>query len=303
MTGPAANESGLMGQRNLSEPVPAVRDLGESEIEAIRARAYREAPAAKRRVYALNHAGQRYMVKQSAAGRSLPRALGGALLVRFLAGHWPRLGPLRLGQADQLHYEAARLRALHAQGQSVPEVVLVSDDHLIMQDVGPPLTQVMRSLDVAGQAELACRVASELADFHRRGHWHGGAQLRNHTQWDDRLYRIDFEEPLDQTLTLPARQAMDLMLLVHSATAIKAFDGEQRRELCCRLLDDYLRQGPPQAVLEAVRRGHHIKRRLKAMLGWARRWTGKDLERIWLTTEAVETVLPRLAADHRSSAS
>ena len=299
----ADRDSGLMGQQSLSDHARSTAELNESDIEAIRALAYREAGSAKRRVYALRHGGERYMVKRSAPGRSLPRALGGALLVRFLAGHWPRLGPLRLGEADQLHYEAARLRALRDRDQPVPEVILVSDDHLIMQDVGPPLTQIMRSLDASGQADLACRVAAELADFHRQGHWHGGAQLRNHTQWNDDLYRIDFEEPLDQTMTLPARQAMDLMLLVHSATAIKAFEGNQKRALCCRLLNHYLEQAPPQAVLEVLRRGHVIKRRLKAMLGWARRWTGKDLERIWLTTEAVETVLPRLAADRQSSAS
>lgn len=302
MSGPAGTESGLMGQQSLAEqPPPAA--LNESAIEAIRGQAYRQASSASRRVYAIRHAGQRFMVKQAAPGRSLPRALGGALLVRFLAGYWPRLAPLRLGNEEQLHYEAERLRTMRAQGQAVPEVVVVSDDHLIMQDVGPPLTQVMRTLDPTGQAELVCRVAAELAEFHRRGHWHGGAQLRNHTQSDGRLYRIDFEEPLDRTLSLPARQAMDLMLLVHSATAIKAFDGEQRRLLCRNLLDRYLQHAPPRAALEVVRRGHRIKRRLKALLGWARRWTGKDLERIWLTTEAVDAVLPRLAAERRSSAS
>ncbi len=294
-------DSGLMGDHGPPDP-SAVARPDERDVEAVRARAYREAASAKRRVYAISHDGRRYMVKQSAPGRTLPRALGGAFLVRILAGHWPRLAPLRLGEAEQLHYEASRLRGLADDGQQVPRVVLVSDDHLVMEDVGPPLTQVMRSLTPAGQADLIFRVAADLADFHRRGHWHGGAQLRNHTRLHDRLYRIDFEEPLDQTLTLGSRQAMDLMLLVHSVTAVKAFVGRHRHALCCELIDQYLANSPPAGSLEVLRQSQRIKRRLKKSLGWARRWTGKDLERIWLTTEAVEAVMPRLAADRHDSA-
>ena len=261
------------------------------DSDALEREARRQARQARARVFPVETRQGSWMVKRAVPGRGLFRALGGVALARFLTGQWSRLAPYRLGGSEQLYYESRRLQRLREAGERVPQVVVESGEHLILEDVGTHLTKIMRELDTGGQDDLLSDVAADLAAFHSRGHWHGGAQIRNHTLRDGMLYRIDFEDPLDRVMPLAARQAMDLMLLVHSTTAIKGRDLASHHRLGNALVERYFAVNPSPEVVAVIDSGRRMMAWVETALRWARHWTGKDMRRLWVSMHVLGTGL------------
>jgi len=121
----------------------------------------------------------------------------------------------------------------------VPQVLLQTDDCLVLSAVGTSLDRVVPALPDGERLALFERVADDLADWHKNGHWHGGAQLRNVTLLRGSLYRIDFEERHGHTLSVPATRAYDLLLFF--GDALSHLDGAhilpQGQTLVRRYLD------------------------------------------------------------------
>ena len=115
-----------------------------------------------------------------------------------------------------LAYEHERLRALAAAGERVPPVLAFDGQTLVTGDVGDTLDQQLYRLPESQRLALMCAASADLAGFHARGHWHGGAQIRNIT-WDgERFARLDFEERLQPGMALPTVQVYDLLQLLFS---------------------------------------------------------------------------------------
>jgi hypothetical protein len=114
--------------------------------------------------------------------------------------------------------EAARLRFYRSKGLPVPAVVASRRGLIALEDVGESLRDWLdaRAEEPARQ-HLVERAATELIRFHGGDDWHGGAQLRNLTLHDARIWRIDFEEPYGGVLATPLLQVYDLCLMLTSA--------------------------------------------------------------------------------------
>jgi hypothetical protein len=105
---------------------------------------------------------------------------------------------------------------LAAAGEAVPPVIAFDGHSLVTGDIGPMLAHVLSEQPEARRLATMCAASADLAAFHARGHWHGGAQIRNIT-WDgERFARLDFEEPLLPGMPLPTVQLYDALQLLFS---------------------------------------------------------------------------------------
>jgi len=115
-----------------------------------------------------------------------------------------------------LAFEHERLLSLAAAGEAVPPVIAFDGHSLVTSDIGPTLAHVLSEQPEAQRLATMCAASADLAAFHARGHWHGGAQIRNIT-WDgERFARLDFEEPLLPGMPLPTVQLYDALQLLFS---------------------------------------------------------------------------------------
>ncbi len=180
---------------------------------------------------------------------SRPRSLAwaGAALCGALCGRFPAPSQLL---ANGIRDEARRLRDLRERGVRVPRVHLVADECLVLEDCGETVEGLLGALPPRERVLLLWSVADDLAGFHREGHWHGGAQLRNLTLKDGAIYRIDFEENIGAALPLELAQAYDVLLAFNSM--IDHLDGDHA--LGERLLAHYLARVRSEPVVEALER-------------------------------------------------
>ncbi len=115
-----------------------------------------------------------------------------------------------------LAFEHERLLSLAAAGEAVPPVIAFDGHALVTGDIGPTLAHVLSGQPETRRLATMCAASADLAAFHARGHWHGGAQTRNIT-WDgQRFARLDFEEPLLPGMPLPTVQLYDALQLLFS---------------------------------------------------------------------------------------
>jgi tRNA A-37 threonylcarbamoyl transferase component Bud32 len=212
-----------------------------------------------------------------------------ALACRALLGEFPRPGVLL---KNSLQHEAARLRFLGRAGCRVPGVWHSQADLLVLEHVGEPLPGLIRRGDESVQRELAGAAARDLADFHARGFWHGGAQLRNMTLRDGRLWRIDFEENIGEALSLPLAQAYDVFQALSSLLSLRKVPAERLPALGEFALRAYLQARPDPAVRAALCRVAGLMVKASRLLGrWGRRPSWRDVHAFFLLADTLRLVL------------
>jgi hypothetical protein len=118
--------------------------------------------------------------------------------------------------ADLLAFEHQRLLALAAAGERVPTVLAFDGFSLTTSDIGDTLDHVLHRSPEAVRLALMCAASADLAAFHTRGHWHGGAQTRNLTWNGEHFARLDFEERLQPGMALATVQVYDALQLLLS---------------------------------------------------------------------------------------
>lgn len=148
--------------------------------------------------------------------RSVAKSLGVYLFAHFVGVPVPWRAVRQTDGKALLAHEHERLLALSAAGEHVPRVVAFDGESMVTSDVGTTLEHLLHRIPEADRLPLMCAASADLAGFHARGHWHGGAQARNLT-WDGRRFaRIDFEERLYPGLPLETVQRYDALQLVFS---------------------------------------------------------------------------------------
>lgn len=182
--------------------------------------------------------------------------------------------PRRL-RAGGLAFEARRLRALAAAGAAVPQLLMETPDYLLLEYCGMDLVSCLQAADSDQRQRWIRRALQLLAEFHRAGLWHGGAQLRNLTvahevlngsqdeppdESASRLVRIDFEESAGEVLPLVLIQAYDLLLCLHSASDYLDLASESAQQLLREYLHCVARPELARILLRLER--------LTAFLGW-----------------------------------
>ena len=205
-----------------------------------------------------------------------------------------RPSPQRLLK-DTLQDEAQRLVRLKQAGSSVPNVWYQAPDLLVLEFVGQDMPYLIRIATPEGRQALMRTAAQELAHFHRAGFVHGGAQLRNLMMHDDGMAtRIDFEENIGESLSLPLAQAYDVFQMVSSMAGLRGheFSPTERQALCYQLLANYLAANPDplvRAQLTAIEKKFAL---VKKYLGWLLKWIpGRDIQGFLYVTNTLRLSL------------
>ncbi len=151
--------------------------------------------------------------------RSTGKALAAWCMAHFLGVPVPWAAVRQASGSELLAFEHQRLQQLADAGEQVPPVLAFDGQVLRLGDVGPTVDECLQRLPTTDHLALMCAVSADLARFHTRGHWHGGAQIRNVT-WDgEHFARLDFEERLFPAMPLHGCQVYDVLQLVLSLSA------------------------------------------------------------------------------------
>ena len=203
--------------------------------------------------------------------RSWRKSLAIWLFARLLRVPVPWSAVRQTDGAALLAHEHRRLLALAAAGERVPPVLAFDGRALTTGDIGPTLDACLARLPPAERLDLMAAASADLARFHARGQWHGGAQARN-TTWDGRHFaRLDFEEALHPALPLPTVQAYDALQLLLSLS--RWFD-ELGPDAVHRVLRAYAEAGPPVDLRAFVRPLLWRLDGVRRALAWSRRLDG-----------------------------
>jgi tRNA A-37 threonylcarbamoyl transferase component Bud32 len=196
------------------------------------------------------------------------RALLLGVACKIFLGEFPPPGVLL---RNGLTYEAERLRRLSAAGCRVPQVWLQAPGLLALEHVGLDLSSLIRHGIESERIALSRLAGGDLARFHRRGFWHGGAQIRNLTIRDGEMWRIDFEENIGEALSRPLTQAYDLFQMLTSLLSLRSLPEDVMPVLGKTMLDEYFDVNPDAAVrARLVRLGRVlavVARPLRPLLG------------------------------------
>lgn len=127
------------------------------------------------------------------------------------------------GGKEALQQEARRIAELNDVGFVVPEVLAITDDWLILSDIGLTLHTLLLGHNRPNPEFVITTVsacARELGLMHRAGFYHGRAKL-NDFIWtpDERIGFIDFEEDVS-SLTIESVQAREIWLMLTSVSRI-----------------------------------------------------------------------------------
>lgn len=211
---------------------------------------------------------------------------------------WLLMGERPLPQRllkNNLQDEAQRLVRLKDAGSSVPKVWHHAPEILVLEYVGQDMPYLIRMATPEGRLGLMSRAAQELANFHRAGFVHGGAQLRNLMVSDDgTATRIDFEENIGEALSLPLAQAYDVFQMVSSMAGLRGheFSLNERQTLCHQLLAAYLGANPDplvRAQLISIEKKFAV---IKKYLGWClKSIPGRDIQGFLYVTNTLRLSL------------
>jgi tRNA A-37 threonylcarbamoyl transferase component Bud32 len=180
--------------------------------------------ASSSRVIQFDWQAQHYIVKRHA---SKARSRLKHLFHSFL--NWLFFRPYVTGNVQSPadgRFEITRIRALRAAGIQVPEVALELPEAVVYQYCGVHLRQFLSAKTSSEQKNIISAALDDLANFHRAGQWHGGAQFRNLIVREEQakllFCRIDFEEDLGGHFALPLLQIFDLCLFLLDALSCVA---------------------------------------------------------------------------------
>ncbi len=195
------------------------------------------------RVLMLTLSGLPVVVKRQQKSR--PKA--GYIVLNLLAALFRepmlRAVPAPGGAAGQA-IELARLRALHAAGLKVPEILQEEDDWFAMSFLGEHTLARMIHLGEQG-AEFYWRCGLEaLARVHAHGQCLSQGFSRNLIWLDGEVGFIDFEDDPQAALGLPCAQARDWLLFLFSSAHRFELSAQQKAEI----FRGYLSNESPEVI-------------------------------------------------------
>ena len=244
------------------------------------------------RALVFEHEGRRYVVKQLAAKpRKLIQTLFMRWAVKRLTGQPLPMRTLALSEAaGSMAFEANRLRALAEAGVRVPRVALLTPEFFVLDYCGTVVATLLEDWDAATWRHELTRLAGELGAFHRAGHWHGGAQIKNITLQDGLSYRIDFEENFGEFLPPAVTQAADLVLFLNSISLAGPIKEAEARQLLPKLIEAYFREHPEPAIKAVIQRAVPLLRPLARLAGLFQRWSRKGIRRILIMVDILSDI-------------
>lgn len=234
----------------------------------------------------LHHEGNAYVVKfaRKEAGRKW-REISSALCSSLLFKVWINPKHLQLGG---ISYEAKRLIELKQHNIAVPEVLLLTPGYLVMTYTGQSVQSHLNQ--TPKNPKLLHTIVESLVELHTHGQWHGGAQVRNLTIYEQKIYRIDFEENTGKAMPLHLAQAYDVLLCFNSLLHYLHDD----LKMGSNLLKQYLQASPNPLVKQALQQvNRHLQRLQRLLLPLMPRKlrNGKDVRRTVFFAQILQQAL------------
>ena len=253
--------------------------MAESTLESAAQSALSSSP---HRTKVFEHEGRRYVAKRLAERpRKLLQTLAVRWLVKRVTGQALPLRTLALSDAaNSMDFEANRLKSLDAAGVRVPKIACQTPAFFVLPHCGEVVSAQLEHWQRDEWRPRLQALATELGEFHRAGHWHGGAQIKNITLADGVSTRIDFEENFGEFLPLPVTQATDLALFLNSISLAGPIDEAEARSLLPQLLAAYASANPDPQIREIVRRALRWLRPILRAAQPFKRWSKKGIRRV-----------------------
>ena len=173
-----------------------------------------ESKSNKNEVFSLNYNNKKIWVKKA-------RATLSSNLHKFYYTLFPFevLLPVKQKTATEaILFESNKLIKFKSLGINTPNVLGVNNDFFAIEDCGKTIYSHIKSKDISEERMyfLIDKIIETLALIHNNNEYHGGAQCRNFTLCDEKIYVIDLEDSFDENIDLKLLQFRDLLLLLLS---------------------------------------------------------------------------------------
>jgi hypothetical protein len=132
------------------------------------------------------------------------------------------------GGGEALRLEAAKIETFRAAGLRAPRVLYVSDERLVITDIGRSLARIFNDDGEAALIAILDQAAGALGRAHSAGLVHGRPSMRD-LVWDGHeIGFLDFEERPETVMSLAAAKARDLWLFLIQAERFGGIAGLDR---------------------------------------------------------------------------
>ncbi len=125
---------------------------------------------------------------------------------------------------EAILYETSKIEKLKKYKVNTPQIVFKNEDFFILEDCGKTINSYIRKKEITKEKMyyFIDKLIIELSKIHNNNDFHGGAQARNFTYKDGKVFVIDLEDSFESNVDLKLLQFRDLLLLLSSFTKTKA---------------------------------------------------------------------------------
>jgi tRNA A-37 threonylcarbamoyl transferase component Bud32 len=167
---------------------------------------------------------------------------------------------------ESLAYEAKRLKELRENGIRVPDLLIETENYLVLEDTGRVLSEIFNdpAITIQEKEGIIIQLSSDLASMHNKGFFHSRPALRDITYKEGQIYFMDFEENLEKSLTTKEAIIRDGFLYVHTLyrklntseiilTGLKNYQNTLQTELWNSLIEEGKRYRITYTLLRLLR--------------------------------------------------
>ena len=121
-------------------------------------------------------------------------------------------------------FETDKIRRLKEKGVNTPSIAFQNDWFFVLEDCGKTANSNIRKKDISEDKMyyFIDKLLIEISKIHNLNEFHGGAQARNFTYKDGKIFVIDLEDSFDNSINLKVLQLRDLILFLLSLTKTRA---------------------------------------------------------------------------------
>ncbi|RXJ69148.1 kinase [Halarcobacter ebronensis] len=169
-------------------------------------------------IFSIEYKGEKYWIKR---GRKTSSNIFHKIFYKLLP--FEVLIPVQTKSAvESIIFETEKLVRFKSLGINVPDVLGSTKDFFVLSDCGTHIYDLIRfTKDEKEFYSYLDLYILELCKIHNASEYHGGAQSRNFTFFDKKVYVIDLEDSFDEKIYLKTLQFRDLLLLLSSMTKLE----------------------------------------------------------------------------------
>ncbi|AXH15537.1 hypothetical protein AMYT_1969 [Malaciobacter mytili LMG 24559] len=125
---------------------------------------------------------------------------------------------------EAMTFETLKIERFKEYGVNTPQVVFKNEDFFVLEDCGKTVNSYIRKRDITKEKMyyFIDNLLIELSKIHNNNDFHGGAQARNFTYYEGKIFTIDLEDSFEDNIDLKLLQFRDFLLLLLSFTKTRA---------------------------------------------------------------------------------